>query len=480
MQNTLKYLFLDSSIISGHWCENVQLNLCQAHKDTVYSPFFSEAYFSTPSKPWEVRYDNGYPNLSYDEEAKLYRLYYTTFIKDMDSANTPLPDRPHKHYEPSSTRATALCYACSRDGIHWEKPSLGLVEFEGSTDNNILLRGSHGGCVFFDKAEVDSTKRYKLLTKIQFSRDNHFMAVAFSADGIHFCNPIPWPRYNPQADTHNFVFRDSQTNHFVLITRIWKNGLRICARSESEDFIIWSEPVEILRGSGFGSQVYSMPVFEYAGLYMGLPSIYHEGDRQRADFDTVDMGLAYSTDSLVFEQICPQQALVVRGEGHYPDGEFDCGCIYGSTPVEIDGKLYFYYMGGNGQHTDFRETSFGRAWLEPDKFAYYSPVDSSKVGVVMASGFSVYGDELSLLSDLEPGGYLRVEILLKNAQTPLEGFGGAAGCTITENGWQPITFAGRRLTDVGNETIKLKITLYKAKLYAMEGKLCAVKAKYQN
>ena len=31
------------------------------------------------------------------------------------------------------------CYAESRDGIHWTKPNLGLVEFEGSRKNNIVL-----------------------------------------------------------------------------------------------------------------------------------------------------------------------------------------------------------------------------------------------------------------------------------------------------------------------------------------------------
>jgi hypothetical protein len=32
-----------------------------------------------------------------------------------------------------------LCYAISQDGLNWEKPILGLVEYHGSRDNNILL-----------------------------------------------------------------------------------------------------------------------------------------------------------------------------------------------------------------------------------------------------------------------------------------------------------------------------------------------------
>jgi hypothetical protein len=29
-----------------------------------------------------------------------------------------------------------MCYAVSEDGLHWEKPNLGLVEYNGSKENN--------------------------------------------------------------------------------------------------------------------------------------------------------------------------------------------------------------------------------------------------------------------------------------------------------------------------------------------------------
>lgn len=34
---------------------------------------------------------------------------------------------------------SSLCYATSMDGIHWHKPALGIVDFDGSSDNNLLL-----------------------------------------------------------------------------------------------------------------------------------------------------------------------------------------------------------------------------------------------------------------------------------------------------------------------------------------------------
>ena len=45
-----------------------------------------------------------------------------------------------------------LCYAESTDGIRWYKPHLGLYEWEGSTDNNIIMNSEieSGGGVFVD------------------------------------------------------------------------------------------------------------------------------------------------------------------------------------------------------------------------------------------------------------------------------------------------------------------------------------------
>ena len=45
-----------------------------------------------------------------------------------------------------------------RQGVHWEKPNLGFVDFEGSFENNLLFRYAHGTGVFLDKEETDPAK----------------------------------------------------------------------------------------------------------------------------------------------------------------------------------------------------------------------------------------------------------------------------------------------------------------------------------
>ena len=60
-----------------------------------------------------------------DPEAKVYRMYYQT-----------------THY-PSGVPGVSFrqdtCYAESKDAITWTRPKLGLVDFKGSKENNILF-----------------------------------------------------------------------------------------------------------------------------------------------------------------------------------------------------------------------------------------------------------------------------------------------------------------------------------------------------
>ncbi|WP_077369767.1 hypothetical protein [Anaerosalibacter sp. Marseille-P3206] len=473
-----KYLFLDRGIIDGHWTSNAILKLNQITKDVENNPMFREDYFSNPSRPWEVRYDNGYPNVFYDKEYEIFRCYYTLFTYDIESQNTALEERTNKQYIPTSSRITSVCYAESKDGVNWVKPNLGLVEFDGNKDNNILMRYGHGTSVLYDEDEVDPNKRYKLMTKIEYSHDNHFMAVAFSSDGIHFSDYIEWPKYNPQADTYNFVFRDKKTNKFIMITRVWKNGVRIVAKCESNDFINWSEPEEILRGNGFEDQIYSMPVFQYAGIYLGLASVYHEGDRTLPDFDLVDLKLKFATDLNNWDSICPGECFIPRGEGIYPDGEFDCGCIYASIPVEIDDKLYFYYMGGNGQHTNFRETSFGRGFIEKDKFAYYTQRDDELEGELHTGLFSIYGNDLSILADIEEDGYILIELEDKYGNA-VQGFTFEDCIPLRKaDGFKKISFKDKNLLEIGNKSVKFKFKFQNSKLYALKGDIDSCRRKY--
>ena len=50
----------------------------------------------------------------------------------------------------TNTLRYSYCYARSKDGVTWEKPNLGLIEFHGSKQNNIVLTGVVETTVFID------------------------------------------------------------------------------------------------------------------------------------------------------------------------------------------------------------------------------------------------------------------------------------------------------------------------------------------
>ena len=473
-----KYLLLNRSYLLPQGMDNVRLVVAKMEKDTVNNPLFTEDFFSNPPRRWEARYDNAYPNVIYDPKYKKYRCYYTLCSKDDESTGTPRTERAKRDYHPGSTRITSLAYAESDDGIHWVKPNLGLVDFEGSKDNNMLFRYAHGTGVFLDEEELDPRKRYKMVTKVEYPGRKNFMAVNFSEDGIHWGEMIKWPRWNPPADSHNLPFRDKQDGLFKVITRIWKDGVRISAICSSTDFINWSQPHEIIRGSGFESQVYSMPVFWYSGIYLGLASMFHEGDRSAPDFDTVDLELTFGTTSARFDRLAPGQYLIPRGEGHYPDGAFDCGCIFCAPPLEEANRLVFYYMGGNGYHTNFRETSFARAFLPKDRFAWYEAKSPEREAVLMTSAFSAYGDDLCLIANLDHGGELSAALCPRRGKAPYEGFSFEDFSMVPlEDGRYRITWA-KPLTSLENNLFDIVFRFKGAKLFALQGEITPQTSRY--
>ena len=199
------FLVLDDSIVQDR--ANLRLRLGRVEK-SPRNPLFVEEYVSEPPKRWEARYDNLYPNVIYDRQEGLYKLWYNAFIRDGGSERTSLERRRGAAYS-AGHREDGLLYAVSVDGLTWTKPDLGLVPFDGATDNNIVMstdtHGIHGVGVLIDPADPDPARRYKAL--FRNARDRR-MATAFSGDGLHWSEPVSWPEHDAVGDTHNNAFRD--------------------------------------------------------------------------------------------------------------------------------------------------------------------------------------------------------------------------------------------------------------------------------
>jgi hypothetical protein len=381
-----RYLFLDNRVVER--AENAVLRVGQARKD-LHNPLFGE------EKPWEARFDNLYANVLREPSTGLYRCWYSPFIVDEAARAVARAERKSKPYRPLK-REMGVCYAESRDGLSWNKPALGLVEFDGSRENNMVFRGPHGAGVFRDARERDPARRYKM-----FFQDKT-TSGAFSRDGVHWSDPVPFAAIGAVGDTHNNAIWASALSRYAGITRLWDRATkqRLVGRTESEDFLNWTKAVEVLRADPRTpeSQTYAMPIFEYAGLYLGLLMMFH------VPSDTVACELAWSADTVRWERVDPGRALIPLGGA----GAYDSGCVYAAAaPVVLDDGIRLYYGASNGPHTGWRDGFFCLAHLRPDGFAAMEARDAA---TLITRPVEVSGDSLRVNVDAG-GGELRVGVV---------------------------------------------------------------------
>ncbi len=298
-----------------------------------------------------------------DIEISLFKIWYMSY-----NYGQPVADR------------TPILYATSPDGIQWTRPSLGLFEFQGSIENNIVLTnyGYHdlySPSVIKDNADPDAARRYKMiwwdfpLGKRGYQDDG--MCVAFSADGIHWMkypgNPVLHAKKGEQSISDVMsVMQDQSTGKFVAYTKGWADpwpAFRQIVRTESNDFIHWSEPTVVIshQYNLQDPQSYGMTVRQIGNLYIGLLCSYKKpGD------ETIDIQLAASHDNQHWERVANQETFIPNG----PLGSWDAGMIFCAPLINHGDQTLIYYGGWNGPHNQNknRYSGIGLAILRKNSF----------------------------------------------------------------------------------------------------------------
>lgn len=192
-----RHLFLDPAFISNSKGTALQVNPAQRRELVI-----------KPDRPWEQLMISFY--LTVIEDQGKLRLWYIC----RDKANRP-----------------NVAYAESVDGIRWTKPNLGIVEYEGSKDNNLIGITSLEGVVFKDPLAPPS-ERYVYITHLI----TQGMVRFYSADGLHWQHDeVPLVRFG--ADSQNVTLWDTQLSKYVMYLRGWhtispKECYRVVVRAE--------------------------------------------------------------------------------------------------------------------------------------------------------------------------------------------------------------------------------------------------------
>lgn len=212
--------------------------------------------------------------------------------------------------KPKESRFSCYCYAESEDGHNFHRPELGLIDFQGSKQNNIIIthEGSHNFSPFYDtRPGVEENARYKALGSVIHPDYKKCLGAWRSPDGVHWEKLTPEPVLTKGAfDSQNVAFWSEHEQTYVSYYRIWDEcgddpclfkGYRTIARSVSDDFIHWSDPVMMDFGDAPREEFYTnqtQPYFRAPHLYVSLPKRFVREKRIITDAEAEQTQVAES------------------------------------------------------------------------------------------------------------------------------------------------------------------------------------------
>ena len=363
-------------------------------------------------KPWEGCRTQAWGSVIQEPDG-LLRMWYFSF-----------PSRA-----PDQLDCGGYCYAESRDGIHWDKPPLGVAEFRGSRENNIwypmspdgsnwcdeylarqglglpahdeegnvigVINNLDGFNVVRDDEEPDPEKRYKLIANMQdhrmwagFYKDRYpdvteediecahrifGQYIDFSPDGIHWTRK-PRRILKARFGDYMLVTRDERNQRWWLNERTVTLTGRNAALRVSHDLIHWSNPPEIIFESspemGYGSLFQwhgGFTPFNYGNMNLGMLEKWSNAGMG----DTCE--LVCQREGQSWQRVEPDRPFLDVGA----EEDFDRLLIYPThnAPCRIGDKLYIFYTGAGNLGEDESgpiPMSMGLATIGLDRFAGFA------------------------------------------------------------------------------------------------------------
>ncbi len=397
-----------------------------------------------------------------------------------------------------------VAYAESQDGVKWTKPNLGLVEYNGNRDNNLVSMEPRLGAVnikvLYDPDDPDSSRRYKMGTHVWFPKNKVRLgtfAPYASADGLNWKLLIDARPENAELPPEKMVL---SAFHFEPVGGLYKwDGLyylngqnafvasrpyhgRVVRQFISPDFVNWSHASTVgfvreaqhrLLGPGRsreGEQNHEgVSVWNRGNVLLGISGIWH-GAKEWKDV-TVDLGFVVSNDGVQFRQPAHEWVFLQRGK----DGAWDQGGLLQGQGFENIGDQTFVYYGAwdprNWQGSP-RRGGVGIVTLPRDRFAslrvdetakgngnYQLPIIKSEFLTAAVNLKQKKSHRFYLNAEgLSQAANLKIELLNPNT-VPIPEFSGKNAAIINTSGFQtPIQWNGK--TDRKNlpDRIRIKVT----------------------
>jgi hypothetical protein len=406
----------------------------------VYGPW--SAQLSRPSAPHGIRIEvqpakRVGPILKRENPWEAGYVIFKTVIKDGDIYRAWCKSLPGGD-----------TYMESKDGFNWTRPNLGLVEFEGSKDNNLLKPGPNG-TIFIDP-HAPPAERYKAVggSRLSFEEFRKFVEKhpdrwetrvlrgpwsdpekfysirgSVSPDGIHWKN-LPEPFTIEHSDGMETGYYDDFLKKYVIYTRTWLvgprsgrwsgdqrtktwtgefhgPGRRVIGRMESDTFgnfsvstpTIVPVPGETGPSESFYTSIHAT-IPGAPDTHLMFPTVWDTWD------DTTTLGVWSSHDGILWDRIPGPPILKTASFG-----EWDGGCVF-SFPSLFElpnGDFALPYKGYNLPH------KYPRGDME--LYAGYAVWPKGRIVGVVADE----SGEFSTVAILPPGRTLKINALTKRA-----------------------------------------------------------------
>ena len=366
-------------------------------------------------------------------------------------------DRPPANF---NLRATQL-YACSPDGLIWEKPELDVRQVGGRKSNIVLGGGefgdAHAMTVVLDPHPPRREERFRAMLRHLWSdasgrqRQTH---CVHSPDGIHWRLYDEIPRFGRQGNRPgdvNLLFYDPEAREFVVNIRahlggqpgavnlrqprkgagfLWSHqpyqplamSKRRIWQSRSSDFLHWSDPVLVATPDDDEYELdvsyYGMSQFRLGSLYLATVGVFHQVD------NLIEVQLLMSRDGLHWQPTKNRRPfLQPRGAGHW-----DAYMVsLFSQPIDV-GDEHWFYQGGFNYHHDWwlagpnegldhaearhperASAGLGLVTLRRHGFAALE-ANRLREGIVVTHPVLSDGNRLQINARCRPGGSVRVEV----------------------------------------------------------------------
>lgn len=395
------------------------------------------------------------------------------------------------------------CYAESEDGLKWEKPSLGLIEHQGTRENNIYVFGQPQAFTpFVDPNESDPARRMK--SSVNSLRID--TALAYSADGLR------WTQYRNGAaitgrasDTISQVLWDPFAKVYRLYTRTdygtqktgevrgtrdmvasadadlsdrnsWRTVREWCLGWETKPPVIASAE---RKGRGIDPnyyrkrQLYSVNGWVHEGVQFALIWALETGPDVNGLRETMNAYLATTRGEKPWnlDWVYRGQPLIPRGA----EGQFDCRWIQPApTIVTWKDRHWLYYSGQARTHAsqwspelNGHKGGIGLTTIRRDGFI--SLRANSGEAFVTTKPLRFQGSRLALNGSTTSAGGIRIEIQ-DVAGSALPGFALADSLAFAGDEIAGIVKwkTGSDVSEIAGQPIRLKIALHEADLYALQ------------